>query len=48
MKKCYIVGGGDFFADAFLPDEDALIIAADAGYKELTDIGVTPDRKSVV
>ena len=43
MKKCYIVGGGDFFADVFLPDEDALIIAADAGYKALTDMGVTPD-----
>ena len=42
MKKCYIVGGGDFFADAFRPDEDALIIAADAGYKVLCDIGVTP------
>ncbi len=43
MKKCYIVGGGDFFAEAFRPDENALIIAADAGYKVLCDIGITPD-----
>jgi len=43
MKKCYIVGGGDFYAEAFLPDENSLIIAADAGYKMLADIGVTPD-----
>ncbi len=42
MKKCYIVGGGDFFADTFRPDENALIIAADAGYKALRDIGITP------
>lgn len=42
MKKCYIVGGGDFYADAFLPDENSLIIAADAGYKVLADIGVMP------
>lgn len=43
MKKCYIVGGGDFLADAFKPDENAFIIAADAGYKALCDIGITPD-----
>ncbi len=42
MKKCYIVGGGNFYADAFRPDENALIIAADAGYKTLTKAGFTP------
>ncbi len=42
MKKCYIVGGGNFFADVFRPDEKAVIIAADAGYKALVDIGITP------
>ncbi len=42
MKKCYIVGGGDFCKDAFRPDEDSLIIAADAGYKVLTEIGINP------
>lgn len=42
MKKCYIVGGGSFYADAFRPDENDFIIAADAGYKVLTEIGTVP------
>lgn len=42
MKKCYIVGGGDFCADLFRADENAVIIAADAGYKALEEIGITP------
>ncbi len=42
MKRCYIVGGGNFFADAFCPDKDSIIIAADAGYKALTQIGIAP------
>ena len=42
MKKCFIVGGGDFCADIFRPDENAVIIAADAGYKVLNEIGVMP------
>ncbi len=43
MKKCFVVGGGDFCKDIFCHDENALIIAADAGYKVLTEIGITPD-----
>lgn len=43
MKKCYIVGGGNFYRDAFRPDENSLIIAADAGYKALCDMGIVPD-----
>lgn len=42
MKKCCIVGGGNFCADVFRYDENSLIIAADAGYKFLTEIGITP------
>ena len=43
MKRCYIVGGGNFYKDAFRPDENSLIIAADAGYRALCEIGITPD-----
>jgi len=43
MKKCFVVGGGDFCKDIFCHDENALTIAADAGYKVLTEIGITPD-----
>ncbi len=42
MKRCYIVGGGNFYADAFRPDEKDFIIAADAGYEALTQIGTVP------
>ncbi len=43
MKRCYIVGGGNFYKDAFCPDENSIIIAADAGYKALCDIDIPPD-----
>ncbi|MBQ2964311.1 MAG: thiamine diphosphokinase [Clostridia bacterium] len=43
MKTCLLVGGGDFFAGGFRPEKDNLIIAVDAGYKRLTELGITPD-----
>ena len=42
-KRCFIVGGGDFCAELFKPQKDDMIIAADAGYKALEEIGITPD-----
>lgn len=43
MKTCLLVGGGDFYAEGFRPEKDNLIIAVDAGYKRLTEIGIEPD-----
>lgn len=43
MKTCLLVGGGDFFAEGFRPEKDNLIIAVDAGYQRLTELGITPD-----
>lgn len=43
MKTCLLVGGGDFYADGFRPEKDNLIIAVDAGYQRLTELGITPD-----
>ena len=42
MKKCYIVGAGDF-TTAFTPSEDDLVIAADGGYDHLTRLGIRCD-----
>lgn len=44
MRKCIIVGGGDFSA-ALLPAREPgdLLIAADSGYAALTDAGILPD-----
>jgi thiamine pyrophosphokinase len=40
--RCYIAGAGEF-ADQELPSRDDYIIAADAGYLELTSRDITPD-----
>ena len=41
-KRCFIVGGGDFCTELFNPQKNDMIIAADAGYKALSEIGITP------
>lgn len=41
--KCRIVGAGDFDIADFKPDENDYIIAADGGYKYLTDNEYIPD-----
>ena len=43
MKTCLLVGGGDFYAEGFSPEKNNLIIAVDAGYKWLTELGIVPD-----
>ena len=43
MKTCLLVGGGDFYAEGFRPEKENLIIAVDAGYERLTELGITPD-----
>ena len=43
MKTCYIVGAGAFFPERFRPEPGDYVIAADAGYRHLTEIGVEPD-----
>ena len=43
MKKCCIVGGGDFSANTFDKTEYDLIIAADSGCLYLDGIGVEAD-----
>ncbi len=43
MKTCLIVGGGDFYAEGFKPENENLIIAADAGYQRLSELGIVPD-----
>ena len=42
MKKCYIVGAGDFNTP-FSPDKDDLVIAADGGYDHLMRMGIRCD-----
>ncbi len=44
MKRCLIVGAGDFFpAAAPQPRPGDLLIAADGGYKYLKDLNLRPD-----
>ena len=43
MPDCYIVGAGDFNRDAFRPQSGDFIIAADGGYKILSELNITPD-----
>lgn len=43
MKKCCIVGGGDFSAETFDETEYDLIIAADSGCLYLDEIGIEAD-----
>ncbi|NLG03515.1 MAG: thiamine diphosphokinase, partial [Clostridia bacterium] len=40
---CYIVGAGDFDRDRFTPSPGDYIIAADGGYRHLSDAGISPD-----
>jgi len=42
-RICHIVGGGAFFPEHFRPSENDFIIAADAGYGYLTELGISPD-----
>lgn len=42
MKKCYIVGAGDF-TEPFTPDVGDLVIAADGGYDSLLKFGIRCD-----
>ena len=42
MKKCYIVGAGDFFG-SIDPCQDDLVIAADGGLDSLLKLGIVPD-----
>ena len=42
MKKCYIVGAGEFYGNP-IPCEEDLVIAADGGLDCLLKLGITPD-----
>lgn len=42
MKKCYIVGAGEFFGSIH-PCEEDLVIAADGGLVYLEKMGIVPD-----
>lgn len=42
MKRCIIVGAGEFYGLPFLPDEADMLIAADGGYGHLSALGLTP------
>ena len=42
MKKCYIVGAGEFYG-SIDPCKDDLIIAADGGMNTLLEKGIVPD-----
>ena len=40
---CYIVGAGEDYGLDFVPKEQDLVIAADGGYRVLTEAGIRPD-----
>jgi len=42
MKKCYIVGAGEFYG-SFEKKEGDLVIAADGGFDILKNLGIRPD-----
>lgn len=42
MKRCYIIGAGEFYG-TISPNEDDLVIAADGGLDTLTSLGISPD-----
>ena len=42
MPICYLAGAGDFTATDFAPGPGDLVIAADAGYRALKNIGILP------
>ena len=41
-KKCFIVGAGEF-ANKYYPQPGEFVIAADAGYSKLEELGIVPD-----
>ena len=41
-RICHVIGGGEFCPERFAPKDDDFIIAADAGYELLENIGITP------
>lgn len=43
MNTCYIFAAGNGFPKAFSPDKNDIVIAADAGIKNLSVFGVSPD-----
>ena len=43
MKKCIIIGAGDFFGMPVKISGSDLVIAADGGYKHCLGCGITPD-----
>ncbi len=43
MKTAWLAGGGDFFAAGFKPQQNDIVIAVDAGYSYLEDMGIVPD-----
>ena len=43
MKKCHVVGAGDFTPSLLQKEKDDLLIAADLGYRYLSQMGLTPD-----
>ncbi|MEG2315141.1 MAG: thiamine diphosphokinase [Clostridia bacterium] len=43
MGTCYIVGAGDFVPRGLAPQADALVIAADGGYRALQALHIKPD-----
>ncbi len=43
MKKCLIIGAGEFFENSLSPCKGDFVIAADGGYKHLKLSGINPD-----
>lgn len=43
MRICHIVGAGEFTGELIETGHEDYIIAADRGYKALTDLGIIPD-----
>lgn len=43
MKRCIIVGAGDYSATKWIRDSEDYVIAADGGYEALKQIGQLPD-----
>ena len=42
-KRCVIVSAGDFCSLDYQPQQGDFVIAADAGYEHLKNMGITPD-----
>lgn len=43
MKRCIIIGAGEFKAEAWSCKEEDYLIAADGGYEYLEQMGIVPD-----